>query len=76
MTQEELKECVAMQRRLAALCREDKLYGIHRWGVHLTERAYEGLFGPGCGIPVRRERTVDGVAVFCLPEERRSYGQL
>ena len=76
MTQEELKECLAMQRRIAALCREDKLYGIHRWGVHLTERAYEGLFGPGYGIPVRRERTVDGVAVFCLPEERRSYGQL
>ena len=45
MTQEELKECLAMQRRIAALCREDKIYGRHRWGVHLTARAYESLYG-------------------------------
>ena len=76
MTQEELKECLAMQRRIAALCREDKLYGIHRWGVHLSEGAFEGLFGPGVGIPARRERTVEGVAVFCLPEERRNHGRV
>lgn len=76
MTQEELKECLAMQRRIAALCREDKLYGIHRWGVHLSEGAFEGLFGPGVGIPARREKTVEGVAVFCLPEERRNHGRV
>ena len=76
MTQEELKECLAMQRRIAALCREDKLYGIHRWGVHLSEGAFEGLFGPGIGIPARREKTVEGVAVFCLPEERRNHGRI
>ena len=76
MTQEELKECLAMQRRIAALCREDKLYGIHRWGVHLSEGAFEGVFGPGVGIPARREKTVEGVAVFCLPEERRNHGRV
>jgi len=76
MTQEELKECLAMQRRIAALCREDKLYGIHRWGVHLTEGAYQRLFGPAVGLPVRRERTLEGVAVFCLPEERCGHGRL
>ncbi len=76
MTQEELKECLAMQRRIAALCREDKLYGIHRWGVHLSEGAFEGLFGPGVGISARREKTVEGVAVFCLPEERRNHGRI
>ena len=76
MTQEELKECLAMQRRIAALCREEKLYGIHRWGVHLTERAYERLFGPAVGLPARRERMVEGVNLFCLAEERRSHGKL
>ena len=74
MTQEELMECVAMQRRIAALCRERKLYGIHRWGVQLTPGSYEALFGPG-KEPGRRQNTVYGTEVFCLTEEGNGYGQ-
>lgn len=76
MTQEELKECLAMQRRIAALCREDKIYGIHRWGVHLTARAYESLYGVSRQPLRRRERLVEQVPVFCLGEEARQDGVL
>lgn len=57
---------LALHKAIKQLTRDGVIYGIHRWGIHLTDAAFRELFGDMEGA--RMSKTVGGVEFFALNE--------
>lgn len=57
---------LALHKAIKKLTADGVIYGVHRWGIHLTEAAFIKLFGDMEGN--RLSTTVSGVEFFALRE--------
>ena len=61
-----IKSILTLHEAILKLIDGGIIYGIHRWGIHLTEGAYTVLFGDTGGK--RLSTIVNGVEFFALRE--------
>lgn len=61
-----ISRLLELHKVIKHLTNDGEIYGIHTWGIHLTEKAYISLFGDTGGN--RLSTMIEGTELFALRE--------